>query len=139
MCSLGTSGFVGFTRVLPAGRGVVGFTRMRPRGCWVHSRPPCRSLGSSKVFIWGSWVHSEGVFGVFRGRWFHSRACLGSLSSLGFTRVRVGVSFGSFGVVGFTGARTVDLSVHPGSFGSLGCVLGVVWFVWGRWVRSGAP
>ena len=41
--------------------------------------------------------------------------------------------------VGFIRVRTGYRWVHLGSFGSLGCALGVVGYIRRRWVRSGAP
>ena len=90
-----------------------GGTRVRARGRWVHHG----SLG----FL--------GVVLIVRSRWIHSYAPWGLLRSTG--------------VVRFTRERTVVRWVHAGSLGSsgsaLGYALGVVGFIRGCWVHSGAP
>ena len=102
--------------------GVVMFIRVR----WIHS---CESRGSL-----GSFVCALGVIGFIRGRWFHSCVPWGWLGSPGF------VGFPSVlpgdrcvnRVVVFNRVRPEGLWVHPGWLGSLGCVLDVVGFIWGR-------
>ena len=49
------------------------------------------------------------------------------------------MSLGSCGVIGCTRVRPRGRWVHVMSLGSLGCVLGVVGFIPGRCIRSGAP
>ena len=49
------------------------------------------------------------------------------------------VSLGSSRVAGFTWLRPRCGRVHPRALGSLGCALGVVGFIRGRWVHFGAP
>ena len=44
-----------------------------------------------------------------------------------------------FGLVGFSGLRSVGCRVRSGWLGSLGCALGVVRFFRGRWVEWGTP
>ena len=97
---------------------VVGFTRVRPGGHWVHPGY-LRSLRCALVivgFIWGRLVQSSSPWGS-----------LGSSGFVWFTRER-------------PGGRWVHACcwVHPRSFGSLGCAVRVVGFIWCRWVHMGA-
>ena len=45
----------------------------------------------------------------------------------------------SFGVAGFTGVRPGGRQIRPGSKDSLGCALGFVWCIRGRWVHYDSP
>ena len=45
----------------------------------------------------------------------------------------------SSAVPGFIGVRSGVRRFHPGLLGSLGCALGIVRFIRGRWVHRGAP
>ena len=118
--SLGSSGFVVFTRVCAGtlgSSGIVWFNPVPAGGRWVHPG----SLGSLG-FALGVVGFALGVVGFMRGRWVH----LGSPSG----------SLGSFGVVGFTLIRPGDRWVNPRSLGSLGSAL---WFIWRRWNHSVWP
>ena len=156
--SLGSSGVVEFTWVRPGCRcvdmrslgslgftlGVVGSFRFG----WVYSGSPLGSLGSSGVAGFtqvgpGSpAVHAEsqgslrfplGVVGFILGRWVHSVSPWGSLCSFGIT----GITRVCLGDVRFTWVRPGGRCVHPGSLGSLVFALGVVGFIWCRWVHAG--
>ena len=86
--SLGSSGFVHFTRV-------------RPGGSWVHPG----SLGLLEFAL--------GVVGFTQGRSVHSGSPWGSLVHPG-TLGSLGFALGAVGVVGLTQVRPGNLWVHPG-------------------------
>ena len=71
------------------------------------------SLGFDMVFFREC---ALGVVGYIRCHWLHRGAS--------------SESFGSSGVAGFTGVRSVCRRFHPGSLGSLGCAQGIVGFIW---------
>ena len=108
----------------------VGFILLRPGGRRVH----WESLGSiGKLF-----VCALVVVGFIRGRSIHSGAQWVSLrlfGDVGFIQVRPGGHW----VVGFIQVSAGGCRVHSGSLGSFRCTLGIVGFIWGRWVQLGAP
>ena len=124
--------------------GVVVFIQVCPVGRRVHSGSLV-TFGCTLVvvgFIWRPWVHSSASWGSS-----------GSFGAVGYIRLRPWGSSGSFGDVAFIWVRRVCRQVHSGTFGSLGCALGVAgcrwehssvpWvssgFIRGRLVHSGAP
>ena len=126
--------------------GVVGFIQVRPGCRRIHSWALgsfCCTLGVV-AFIGGRWVQSATldlfvcalvVVGFIRGRSIHSGAQWVSLrlfGDVGFIQVRPG---GHWVIqVSAGGCR-----VHSGSLGSFRCTLGIVGFIWGRWVQLGTP
>ena len=128
--SLGSSGVAWFIGVCPWVRQVhpwsfvsLGWVLGVVRFIRVHCGILCWSSGSFEVA------------GFIAVRPVGGRVHQGSCVHLG---VRL-VSSESSGVAGFIGVHPVDRRVHPGLLGSLGCALGIVWFIRGRWVHWGAP